>query len=65
MADEVHVHKTGGDGGAGWAVAIMLVVVLAVVAWFVFLRGADNTRDIDVDVNVPAQEIERGPNERP
>ena len=62
MADEVHVHQTppadnGGRGGAGWVVALLVVIVLAVVLWFVFARGGNNVDEIDadIDVNIPAQ----------
>jgi hypothetical protein len=63
MAEEVHVHQTppaGGDGsgGAGWMVAVLVIIVLAGVLFFAFGRG-DNTGGVpdrieaDIDVNLP------------
>jgi len=54
MAD--NINNTGGGGGnTGLAFIVgAIVVVLAVVAWFVFARGgAPETSDINVDVDVP------------
>ena len=45
--------KGGGNSGLAFIVGA-IVVVLAVVAWFVFARGgAPETKQIDVDVDVP------------
>ncbi|MFN3931408.1 MAG: hypothetical protein ACK4JY_06625 [Brevundimonas sp.] len=45
----------GGSGNTGLAFIVgAIVVVLAVVAYFVFARGgAPETKQIDVDVNLP------------
>lgn len=54
MAD--NINNTGGGGGnTGLAFIVgAIVVVLAVVAWFVFARGgAPETKQVDVDVDVP------------
>lgn len=54
MAD--NINNTGGGGNTGLAFIIGgIVVVLAVVAWFVFARGgmAPETKEINVDVNLP------------
>lgn len=54
MAD--NINNTGGGGGnTGLAFIVgAVVVVLAVIAWFVFARGgAPETKDINVDVDVP------------
>ena len=55
MAD--NINNTGGGGGGNTGLAFIvgaIVVVLAVVAWFVFARGgAPETKQIDVDVDVP------------
>lgn len=51
-----NTNNTGGGGGnTGLAFIVgAIVVVLAVVAWFVFARGgAPETKQIDVDVDVP------------
>ena len=46
--------NSGGSGNTGLAFIIGgMVVVLAIVAYFVFMRGTPQTRDIDVDVNLP------------
>ena len=45
-----------GSGNAGLAFIVGgIVVVLAIVAWFVFARGgmAPESKDINVDVNLP------------
>lgn len=54
MADNINNTGSGG-GNAGLAFIVGgIVVVLAIVAWFVFMRGgAPETKDINVDVNVP------------
>jgi hypothetical protein len=52
-----NTNNTGGGGGnTGLAFIVgAIVVVLAVVAWFVFARGgaAPEPNQIDVDVEVP------------
>ena len=50
-----NTNNTGGGGNTGLAFIVgAVVVVLAVVAWFVFARGgAPETKQIDVDVDVP------------
>lgn len=56
MADNINNAPSGG-GNTGLAFIVgAVVVVLAVVAYFVFFRGgvAPETKDIDVDINVPA-----------
>ena len=51
-------NSSGGNGGGGNSglafIVGGIVVVLAIVAYFVFARGgAPETKDIDVDVNLP------------
>lgn len=55
-----NMNNTGGGGGGGGGNAGLafivggIVVVLAIVAYFVFARGgAPETKDINVDVNLP------------
>ena len=51
-----NINNTGGGGNAGLAFIIGgIVVVLAIVAYFVFARGgmAPETKEINVDVNLP------------
>lgn len=55
MADNIN-NTTGGGGGAGMAFIVgAVVVVLAIVAYFVFVRGAGapETKEVNVDVNLP------------
>ena len=42
----------GRGSGAVWAV--VAVVLLFLLAWYVFFRGGDAGTDVDVDVNPPA-----------
>lgn len=54
MAD--NINNTGGGGNTGLAFIIGgVVVVLAIVAYFVFARGgmAPETKDVNVDVDLP------------
>lgn len=55
MAD-VHYHETRRDSGTSWALALVVLLLVAAIAWFVFASGGATERggDIDVDVNVPA-----------
>jgi hypothetical protein len=52
-----NTNNTGGGGGnTGLAFIVgAIVVVLAVIAYFVFVRGggAPETKDVNVDVNLP------------
>jgi ABC-type transporter Mla subunit MlaD len=53
MAD--NINNTGGGGNTGMAFIVgAIVVVLAVVAYFVFARGgAPETKKVDVNVDLP------------
>lgn len=56
MAD-VNIQQTPDRGsGSGWVVAIVLVVVLLLVAWFIFGRGGMGTREskTTIEVNTPS-----------
>lgn len=50
-----NTNNTGGGGNAGLAFIVGgIVVVLAIVAYFVFARGGmSETKDVNVDVNLP------------
>jgi hypothetical protein len=54
MADDTNNNSGGGNSGIAFIVG-GLVVVLAIVAYFVFARGgvAPESQDINVDVNLP------------
>jgi hypothetical protein len=53
----------GGGGGSGLAFIIGgIVVVLAVIAWFVFSgRTADADRNVDIDVTLPEVNLPEPP----
>ena len=54
MADNIN-NNGGGSGNTGLAFIVgAVVVVLALVAWFVFARGgAPATKKVDVNVDLP------------
>jgi hypothetical protein len=54
MADNIN-NTGGGSGNTGLAFIVgAVVVVLALVAWFVFARGgAPDTKKVDVNVDLP------------
>lgn len=54
MANDTNNSSGGGNSGIAFIVG-GLVVVLAIVAYFVFARGgiAPESKDISVDVNLP------------
>ena len=54
MAD-VQVQQTPDRGGSPWVWAVVVVILVAVIAWFVFMRG-DTTRvdETGIDVNITA-----------
>ncbi len=52
MAD--NINNTSGGGNTGLAFIIGgIVVALAIVAYFVFARGGADTKEVNVDVNLP------------
>ena len=56
MADNINNTGSGSGGGNAGLPFIVggIVVVLAVVAYFVFARGGETgSKDINVDVNLP------------
>jgi hypothetical protein len=55
MAD-VQIQQTPGErGSSSWVWAIVVLVLLAVVAWYLFAgRGPGDTTDIDINTNPPA-----------
>ena len=54
MADNINnTGSSGGNTGIAFIVGA-IVVVLAIVAYFVFARGgAPETKEVNVDVNLP------------
>jgi len=56
--------NSGGGGNAGLAFIVGgLLVVVAIIAFFVFGRGGvpDATKDVNVDVNLPSVEAPAAP----
>jgi len=56
MADNINNTGSGSGGGSAGIAFIVggIVVVLAILAYFVFARGgATDSKDINVDVNLP------------
>lgn len=59
MAEETN---TGGGGGTGMAFIIgALVVVVAVIAFFVFTGGMTQKKTVDVNVSAPQLEAPKVP----
>lgn len=57
MADNIN-NTGGGSGNTGLAFIVgAIVVVLAVIAWFVFARGGGGGVPEQVDVNVDVPEV--------
>ncbi len=57
MADNINNVPSNGGGNAGMAFIIgAVVVVLAIVAWVVFSGGMNQTKKVDVDVDLPKVE---------
>jgi len=54
MAD-VQIQQTpdAGTGGAGWVWALVVLVLVAVVAWFIFGGGLHRTNTTRIDINAP------------
>lgn len=56
MAD-VQIQQTpdagSGGGGSGLVWGIIVIILLAVIAWFVFGGGLHRTSTTKIDVNVP------------
>lgn len=56
MADNINNAPSSGGGNTGLAFIVgAVVVVLAVIAYFVIVRGgvAPETKEVNVDVNLP------------
>ena len=61
MAENTANSSGGGNAGLAFVVGGLLVVV-AVIAWFVFARGGmEQTKKVDVDVNLPKVEAPKLP----
>ena len=54
MAD-VQIQQTPAEsGGAGWVWGLVVLVLLAVIAWFVFGGGLHKTNTTKIEINTPA-----------
>jgi hypothetical protein len=53
------VTTDGGGGGGGTIIAVVLLIAIIALLFYLFggqlLGGADSTKDVKVDVNVPAK----------
>jgi hypothetical protein len=55
--NDLMTEQSSGGGGTAMAFIIgAVVVVLAIVAWVVFSGGMNQTRKVEVDVDLPAIE---------
>lgn len=55
MAD-VNIQQTpdtGAGGGTGWVWAIVVLILLAIIGWFVFGGGLHRTTTARIDINTP------------
>lgn len=55
MAD-VQMNQTD-RGGTSWVWAVVVILLIAIIAWFVFMRGGAVTEDrtgVDVNITAPA-----------
>jgi hypothetical protein len=54
MADvQIQQTPSGSGGGASWLWALIVVILLAVVAWFIFGGGMHRTSTTKIDINTP------------
>jgi hypothetical protein len=62
MAD-VQIQQTPGEGPSGgsasWVWAIVVIALLALLAWFLFARGGRSSRT-DINVNTPGAQTGGG-----
>lgn len=55
MADvQITQTPSTGSGSGTWVWGLIVLVLLAVIAWFVFGGGLHKTTTAKVDINVPA-----------
>lgn len=52
--------SSGSSGGASWAWALIVIVLLAVIGWFVFGGGLHKTSTTKIDINAPAASAPAG-----
>ena len=54
MADvQISQTPSSGSGSGAWVWGLIVLVLLAVIAWFVFGGGLHKTTTAKVDINVP------------
>lgn len=57
MAD-VQIQQTPeAGGGASWVWGLVVLVLVALVAWFLFGGGLNRTSTTKVDINVPGEVV--------
>lgn len=56
MAD-VQIQQTpdAGSGGASWVWGLVVLVLVALVAWFLFGGGLNRTNTTRIDINAPGE----------
>lgn len=60
MAEETHTNSGGGGSGMAFIVGA-LVVVVAVIAYFVFTGGMTQKKKVDINVSAPQVEAPKVP----
>ena len=61
MAD-VQIQQTPeAGGGASWVWGLVVLVLVALVAWFLFSGGMHRTSTTKVDINVPGEVVPAAP----
>ena len=59
MADTA--PQSPAQSSTNWIIIVLLVVVVGIVAWFVFLRGGgDDATDINVNIEAPGGGGDKG-----
>jgi len=62
MADvQIQQTPTEGGSGSGLVWAIVVLILLGVIAWFVFGGGINRTSTTKVDINVPGSSTPAAP----
>ena len=56
MAD-VQIQQTPDRGSSAWVWVILVIVLLGIIAWFVFggAMGGERGGDVDVNIEAPAE----------
>ena len=52
MAD-VQIQQPAASSGSGWMWGIVVLVLLAIIGWFIFGGGISRTTTAHIDINAP------------